>query len=117
MFYHLLTYRLVLFPLFGMALVKIDVECKKFKMYLLRELASKPKDSKNVPAKKLQIKTNPDNATENVLKYKASVNRSVMQFQMLLFFSVPCSQLCASPFPYSGIIWGAFSLGNFKPFF
>ena len=56
----------------------------------------------------MQIKTNPDNATENILKYKASVNRSVIQFQMLLFVSLPCSQLCASAFPYSSIIWSAF---------
>ena len=39
--------------------------------------------------KKLQIKTNPDNATDKILKYKASIICSVMQFQILIFFSLP----------------------------
>ena len=44
-------------------------------------------DGKNMsPQKKLQIKIKPDNATDNILKYKASINWSVFQ---LLFFPLP----------------------------
>ena len=31
-------------------------------------------DGKNVSSKKLQIKTNPDDVTDNMLKYTASIN-------------------------------------------
>ena len=54
----------------------------------------------------LQIKTNPDNATENIL-----------QCEILLFFPLPYGQLCASVLPYLGIILSAFSLNNSKLFF
>ena len=37
----------------------------------------------------MQIKINPDNATDNSLKYKASIIWIVMQFQMLSFFWLP----------------------------
>ena len=53
------------------------------------KLASRHEDGKNVSSKILQIKTNPDDATGNILKYKASVNWSVMQFRELLFFPLP----------------------------
>ena len=44
-------------------------------------------DGKNVSSKRLQIKTNLDNATDNISKYKTSINWSV--FQILLFFRLP----------------------------
>ena len=47
------------------------------------------KMAKYVSSKILQIKTNPDDTTANILKYKASINWSVMQFQVLLFIPVP----------------------------
>ena len=60
--------------------MKIDVRCKKFKMYLGKsKLASRHEDGKNVSCKILQIKTNPDNATDYILKCKASANWIVMQ--------------------------------------
>ena len=37
------------------------------------------KMAKMFPQKNLQIKTNPDNATDNILKSKASINWSVFQ--------------------------------------
>ena len=40
-------------------------------------------------SKKLQIKINPDNTTDNSLKYKASIIWKVMQFQMLSFSWFP----------------------------
>ena len=42
----------------------------------------------NISSKKLQIKTNLDNATGN-LKYNAIIIWSVMQFEILFFFSLP----------------------------
>ena len=51
-------------------------------------LAGWHEDGKNISSKKLQIKTNLNNAT-NILKYKANIIWSVMQFQILLFFSLP----------------------------
>ena len=55
--------------------MKIDVRCKKFKMYLGKsKLASRHEDGKNVSCKILQIKTNPDNATDYILKCKASAD-------------------------------------------
>ena len=39
--------------------------------------------------KKIQIKTNSDNTKDNILKYRAGITWSVMQFQILLFFSLP----------------------------
>ena len=47
------------------------------------KLANRHEDGKNMSSQK--IKTNPDDATCNILKYKASVNWSVMQFQVLFF--------------------------------
>ena len=38
------------------------------------KLADKLENGKNMsPEKKLQIETNPDNAADNILKYKASI--------------------------------------------
>ena len=67
--YHILTYRLALFPLFGIIEVKIDVSCEIWSVSRKSKLTSRLKDGKNVSSKKLQIKTNLDNATENILKY------------------------------------------------
>ena len=53
-----------------------------------RKLAGGDKDGKNVSLK-LKIKTNPDDATDNILKYKARIIWSKMQFQIILFFSLP----------------------------
>ena len=44
--------------------------------------------AKYVSSKILQTKTNLDDATENILKYKTNVNLSMMQFQVL-FFPLP----------------------------
>ena len=71
---------------------------------------------KYVSSKKLQSKINPDNAIDNILNYKASIIWSVMQFEVLLFFSLLWGQLCASVLLYLGIISNAFSLSNFMPF-
>ena len=43
------------------------MRCKKFKMYLVKsKLPGRHEDGKNFSSKKLQIKTNPDNATDNI---------------------------------------------------
>ena len=54
-----------------------------------RKLAGGDKDGKNVSLEKLKIKTNPDDATDNILKYKVRIIWSKMQFQIILFFSLP----------------------------
>ena len=82
------------------------------------KVAGRHEDGKNVSPKKLQIKTNPDNDTDYILKEKASITLSVMQFPILLFFALPW-ELCASlvsVLPYLGIFSSAFSFGNFKLF-
>ena len=60
--------------------------------------------------KKLQIKINRDNATDNILKYNISIIWSLIQCQILLFFR------CASVLQYRGIISRAFSLSILKSF-
>ena len=53
------------------------------------KLAGMHEDSKNVSSKKLQIETNSDNTKDNIWKYKEGIIWSVMQFQIVLFFSLP----------------------------
>ena len=53
------------------------------------KLAGRHGDRKNAFSKKLQIETNPDNGADNILKYTAYIIWSAMQFQILLFFSMP----------------------------
>ena len=67
--------------------MKIDVRCKKPKMYFVK--ASWQVGIKYVSSKKIQIKTNSDNTKDNILKYKVGIIWSVIQFQILLFFSLP----------------------------
>ena len=63
----------MLFPQFGTVSVKINVRCKKFKVFLVK--ASRHEEGKYMsPQKKLRIKTNPDDATDNILKFKASID-------------------------------------------
>ena len=78
------------------------------------KLAGMHEDSKNVSSKKLQIETNSDNTKDNIWKYKEGIIWSVMQFQIVLFFSLPQDQLCASALPHLVIISSALSLSNFK---
>ena len=55
--------------------------------------------------KKIQIKTNPDNATYNTLKYKVVLKSDAVSNIIIL----SATQLCASVLPYLGIILSAFS--------
>ena len=50
--------------------------------------AGRHEDGKNVSSKKLQFKTNPDNPKDNILKFKAGIIWSVVQFQISLLFSL-----------------------------
>ena len=49
--------------------MKIDASCEIWGAYRKSKLASRHEDGRNNSSKKLQIKTNPDNATDNILKY------------------------------------------------
>ena len=61
----------------------------------------------------MRIKTNPDNTTDNILKYEASINWSMFQ---ILFFLLTLRLTFASVLPYLGMISSALPLSNFKPF-
>ena len=63
--------------------------------------------------KKLQIKTNPDNAAENILKFKASINWSASD---IIILSATLRPTFASVLPYLGMISSALFLSDFKPF-
>ena len=55
----------------------------------MSNLAGRLENGKYVSSKKLQIKTNSDNAADNILKCKANIIGSVMQFRTSLFFLLP----------------------------
>ena len=67
----------------------MDLKCKKFKMYLV-SLQVGIRSQKYVSSKKLHIKTVPDKATDSILKYKASINwsviRNLVSIQLILTF-------------------------------
>ena len=66
---------MILFAQFAIISVEIDVRCKKFKVSVAKNtLVARYEDVKIMsPQKKSKTKANPYSATENRLKYNASL--------------------------------------------
>ena len=63
--------------------------------------------------KKIRIKTNPDNTTDNILKYKAIINWNTSN---IIILATALRPTFPSVLPYLDIISSTFSLSNLKIF-